>query len=105
MIRFKNISNPYWRNMVSRTVLVIVAVVLIVLFLPRTQGKLFHYDEGKPWMYGQLIAKRQEIENFQYDAHTRLQMRNSLTMSKEEDTKSHQLQELFGGTSLRELSC
>ena len=57
MIRFKNISNPYWRNMVSRTVLVIVAVVLIVLFLPRTQGKLFHYDEGKPWMYGQLIAK------------------------------------------------
>ena len=57
MIRFKNISNPYWRNMVSRTVLVIVAVVLIVFFLPRTQGKLFHYDEGKPWMYGQLIAK------------------------------------------------
>ena len=57
MIRFKNISNPYWRNIFSRTVLVIVAVVLIVLFLPRTQGKLFHYDEGKPWMYGQLIAK------------------------------------------------
>ena len=57
MIRFKNISNPYWRNIVSRTVWVIVAVVLIVLFLPRTQGKLFHYDEGKPWMYGQLIAK------------------------------------------------
>ena len=57
MIRFKNISSPYWRNMVSRMALVIVAVVLIVLFLPRTQGKLFHYDEGKPWMYGQLIAK------------------------------------------------
>ena len=57
MIRFKNISNPYWRNMVSKTVLVIVAVVLIVLFLPRTRGKLFHYDEGKPWLYGQLIAK------------------------------------------------
>ena len=57
MIRFKNISNPYWRNMVSRVALIIVAVVLIVLFLPRTQGKLFHYDEGKPWMYGQLIAK------------------------------------------------
>ena len=48
MIRFKNISSPYWRNMVSRMALVIVAVVLIVLFLPRTQGKLFHYDEGKP---------------------------------------------------------
>ena len=57
MIRFRNIKSHYWRNMASRTVLVIVAVVMIVLFLPRTRGKLFHYDEGKPWMYGQLIAK------------------------------------------------
>ena len=32
----------------------------------------------------ELDVKRKEIENFQYDAHTRLQMRNSLTMSKEE---------------------
>ena len=32
----------------------------------------------------ELDAKRKEIQNFQYDAHTRLQMRNSLTMSKEE---------------------
>ncbi|MCR5076613.1 MAG: HDIG domain-containing protein [Prevotella sp.] len=57
MIRFRNIENHYWRNMATRTALVIVTVVLIVLFLPRTEGKLFHYDEGKPWMYGQLIAK------------------------------------------------
>ena len=32
----------------------------------------------------ELEQKRQEIKNFQYDASTRLQMRNSLTMSKEE---------------------
>lgn len=32
----------------------------------------------------ELDAKRAEVENFQYDASTRLQMRNSLTMSKEE---------------------
>ena len=32
----------------------------------------------------ELDAKRKEIDNFQYDAHTRTQMRNSLTMSKEE---------------------
>ena len=32
----------------------------------------------------ELEQKRQEIQNFQYDARTRLQMRNSLTMSKEE---------------------
>ncbi|NDW18150.1 glutamate--tRNA ligase [Dysgonomonas sp. 216] len=32
----------------------------------------------------ELEAKRNEIANFQYDASTRLQMRNSLTLSKEE---------------------
>ena len=32
----------------------------------------------------ELETKRAEIQNFQYDASTRMQMRNSLTMSKEE---------------------
>ena len=32
----------------------------------------------------QLEAKRAEVQNFQYDAHTRLQMTNSLTLPKEE---------------------
>ncbi|NMB49109.1 MAG: glutamate--tRNA ligase, partial [Bacteroidales bacterium] len=32
----------------------------------------------------ELAAKRKEIPNFQYDASTRMQMRNSLTLSKEE---------------------
>lgn len=32
----------------------------------------------------ELDAKRNEIANFQYDASTRMQMRNSLTLSKEE---------------------
>ena len=32
----------------------------------------------------ELEAKRAEIQNFQYDAHTRMQMRNSLTMTQEE---------------------
>ena len=32
----------------------------------------------------ELDAKRKEIPNFQYDASTRMQMRNSLTLSKEE---------------------
>lgn len=32
----------------------------------------------------QLEAKRNEIQNFQYDAHTRMQMTNSLTLGKEE---------------------
>ncbi len=35
----------------------------------------------------ELEAKRGEIENFQYDAHTRMQMRNSLTLAPEEVEK------------------
>ena len=45
-------------------------------------------DAGKAYIAfdtpEKLEAKRAEIQNFQYDASTRMQMRNSLTMSKEE---------------------
>ena len=45
-------------------------------------------DAGKAYIAfdtpEELEAKRAEIQNFQYDAHTRMQMRNSLTLSKEE---------------------
>ena len=45
-------------------------------------------DNGKAYIAfdtpEELDAKRQEIENFQYDNKTRLQMRNSLTLPKEE---------------------
>ena len=45
-------------------------------------------DAGKAYIAfdtpEELDAKRKEIPNFQYDASTRMQMRNSLTMSREE---------------------
>ena len=45
-------------------------------------------DAGKAYIAfdtpQELEAKRQEIKNFQYDAHTRLQMRNSLTLPASE---------------------
>lgn len=45
-------------------------------------------DAGKAYVAfdtpEELDAKRQEIENFQYDASTRMQMRNSLTLHAEE---------------------
>lgn len=45
-------------------------------------------DNGKAYIAfdtpGELEAKRNEISNFQYDASTRLSMRNSLTLSAEE---------------------
>lgn len=45
-------------------------------------------DSGKAYIAfdtpEELEAKRKEIQNFQYDAHTRMQMRNSLSLPKEE---------------------
>ena len=45
-------------------------------------------DNGKAYIAfdtpQELEQKRQEVQNFQYDCHTRSQMRNSLTLSKEE---------------------
>ncbi|MCF0197203.1 MAG: glutamate--tRNA ligase [Bacteroidaceae bacterium] len=45
-------------------------------------------DAGKAYIAfdtpEELDAKRAEVENFQYDASTRMQMRNSLTLTKEE---------------------
>jgi len=45
-------------------------------------------DRGKAYIAfdtpEELDAKRAEVENFQYDASTRLEMRNSLTLPKEE---------------------
>lgn len=45
-------------------------------------------DEGKAYIAfdtpEELQQKREEIDNFQYDAHTRMQMRNSLTMSQKD---------------------
>lgn len=57
MNRFKTPENKYWRNLLTRSALVIVSVVIIVWFLPRNSGPQFRYDVGKPWMYGSLIAK------------------------------------------------
>ena len=51
-------DNRYWRNMMVRTLLVVVSVLLIVWFLPRdSQGQKFRYDVGKPWMYQSFIAQ------------------------------------------------
>ena len=49
--------NTYWRNMMTRFVIITVAVILIVWSLPRDNGPQLRYDVSKPWMYGSLIAK------------------------------------------------
>ena len=57
MIKFIQSDNIIWRSHIARAILVLITTAIIIVFLPRTQGKMYHYDEGKPWMYGQLIAK------------------------------------------------
>lgn len=57
MVKFKYNESNKWKNSLMLWALVFITVFIIVWFLPRTEGKMFHYDVGKPWMYGQLIAK------------------------------------------------
>lgn len=47
----------FWRNTITRTLLVVVTVGFIVWAMPREQGQRFRYDVGKPWMYGSFIAQ------------------------------------------------
>lgn len=47
--------------------------------LVNSENAYFAYDTAE-----ELDAKRKEVSNFQYDASTRMEMRNSLSLSKEE---------------------
>lgn len=57
MNNYKARKRIHWRNITTRIVLIIITVLLIVWFLPRNERQRFHYDIGKPWMYGSFIAK------------------------------------------------
>lgn len=57
MEKFDSSRKLKWRNFLSRTLLVLITVLLIVWALPRNESKQFRYDIGKPWMYGSFIAK------------------------------------------------
>lgn len=56
-MNFKAPDKQYWRNLLTRTALVVLTILLIVWFLPRNEGPHFRYDINKPWMYGSFIAK------------------------------------------------
>ena len=56
-MNFKALDKQYWRNLLTRTILVVLTILLIVWFLPRNEGPHFRYDINKPWMYGSFIAK------------------------------------------------
>lgn len=50
-------DNLYWRNIFTHILLGLSVVAIIVWFLPREKTAAFHYDIGKPWMYGSFIAE------------------------------------------------
>ena len=54
---FKPNKSLFWRNTVTRVLLVVVTVSIIVWLMPREEGQRFRYDVGKPWMYGSFIAQ------------------------------------------------
>ncbi|SFG51453.1 HD family phosphohydrolase [Prevotella sp. KH2C16] len=56
-MKFNSLDNHYWRNLLTRIILVSLTILLIVWFLPRNEGPSFRYDINKPWMYGSFIAR------------------------------------------------
>lgn len=57
MSKFNKIEDHYWRNIATRTVLSIITIAVIIVFLPRSLDKPFHYEEDQVWRYPTLIAQ------------------------------------------------
>ena len=57
MPQLKDSDSHYWRNIATRTLLVMACSLLIVSILPRRQGQAYKYEIGKPWMGDAVIAK------------------------------------------------
>ena len=51
------IKNNSLKGFLSTAALILLSVVLIVWFLPRSKEQRFRYDIGRPWVYGSFIAK------------------------------------------------
>lgn len=57
MSKFNKIEDHYWRNIATRTVLSIITIAVIIVFLPRSLDKPFHYEKDQVWRYPTLIAQ------------------------------------------------
>jgi len=56
MSNFNFKESIQWRNLFTRSALILITVALIVWLLPRNASQQFHYDIDKPWMYNSFIA-------------------------------------------------
>lgn len=56
MSRYNKPQEISWRKNLIQALIAIVAITIIVWFLPRGSRSALHFDVGRPWPYGQLIA-------------------------------------------------
>jgi len=52
----KDKESKFWRNTLIQLTVIIASAIVIIWSLPRAESKRYHYDIGKPWMYGSFIA-------------------------------------------------
>lgn len=79
MVKFQQANNHFWRKFLLRSLLVIATSAAILWFLPRTEGRIYHYDVDKIWLYPDLTAdfdfsifKSDEVMKQERDSATRL---------------------------------
>lgn len=46
----------HWRDILTRTILIIATVTIVVWSMPHDNRSYFHVEEGKPWKYADLTA-------------------------------------------------
>ena len=46
----------HWRDILTRTILIIVTVTITVWSMPHDSRSYFHVEEGKPWKYADFTA-------------------------------------------------
>lgn len=56
MVKFKPENHHRLRTFLLRSLLVVGTSLLILWFLPRTEGRIYHYDVNKIWLYPDLTA-------------------------------------------------
>ena len=79
MTKFYQTENHFWRNLLTRAVLILGTTFIILWFLPRTEGRIYHYDVDKIWLYPDLTAdfdfsifKSEQVMKAEKDSATRL---------------------------------
>jgi len=52
----KGMKELHWRDILTRTILIITTVTIVVWSMPHDNRSYFHVEEGKPWKYADFTA-------------------------------------------------